>query len=143
MSKYSKKSCYPSKYSPGEFVSPAQRIVEQLCENIAAKDKKTLPNKFWVLPDWLKTFKNQIAAANVLLKTCDIEAILLVLRNPRFSWVNSLRNKKFQEEVGRVSKNRLTQQSKEDEAEKELDREIPEIKTFGRDHSKKNILDLL
>lgn len=141
---YSKKSSYPSKFSPGNFVSPAQRIVEQLCENIAAKDKKTLPNHFWQLEEWAKLFRNQITAANALLKENNISSVLEVLRNPRWTWVNSLRNKKFQEEVGRVSKNIDKQREKEELAEAELDIQIPEeVKTFGRDHSKKNVLDLL
>jgi len=96
---YSQKSNFSSKYSPGKFISPAQKIVETLCENIARKDKKDLPSQFWKLPEWNKLFRNQIAAANKLLKTNEIGAILRVLTDKQWYWVNSLRNKKFENAI--------------------------------------------
>ena len=41
-----------SKYSPGKKVSTHQYILEIVCENLAKKQGKELPFKFWQLKDW-------------------------------------------------------------------------------------------
>lgn len=41
-----------SKYSPGKKVSTHQYILELVCENLARKNGKELPYKFWELKEW-------------------------------------------------------------------------------------------
>lgn len=62
---------YPSKYSNGKSVSGAQYITEIVCENKAKREKRDLHFRFWTEPYWEKFFRNQIASANILIKTYD------------------------------------------------------------------------
>lgn len=43
---------WKSKYSPNKLISTHQYILEIVCENLARKDSKELPLKFWELKDW-------------------------------------------------------------------------------------------
>jgi hypothetical protein len=82
---------YPSKYSPGKFVTGAQYLIELLCERKAALEGKTLPIKFWNIDEWEKEFKAQTRSVNALLKKYDLRALIHVLHaNPR---IYSLRAK--------------------------------------------------
>ena len=54
----SNKSRYPSRYSPGGWVSAPQYVTELICESKARQDKKDLPRKFWEDKDWEKYFKH-------------------------------------------------------------------------------------
>jgi hypothetical protein len=70
------KSRYPSRYSPGQFVTQAQYIVEYICENQARYCKTELPIKFWTLPKWKKWFTIYIFNINRLLKKYSEKSIL-------------------------------------------------------------------
>ncbi len=85
------KSKYPSRYSPGGFVTAAQWIVEYLCEKKAKNEGKELPTQFWKLPVWAKFFRSQIHTANQLVKKHGEEAVIAAIKNPKFSWAYSLR----------------------------------------------------
>lgn len=76
----SEASCFPSRYG-GNNVTPANYIVEVICERIALKDKLgALPMKFWALPKWKKIYMMQLLAANSLLKMYSPRAILAGLK---------------------------------------------------------------
>ena len=74
------KSRYPSRYSPGGFVTAAQYIIELTCENQAHYRKTELPAKFWNLPEWNNTFKRYLRQVQVLLKKYDEKAIIRAIR---------------------------------------------------------------
>lgn len=75
---FTDKSRYKSKYSE-KYITAAQYITELVCENMAAKNNKALPVKFWNLPDWYGVFKRQLQLANSLLKIYDEQAIIKAL----------------------------------------------------------------
>lgn len=77
----SDKSPYPSRYSPSGWVTPAQYILELVCEKRALKDKKELPIQFWNLPEWASLFKSQLRKCHALLKQYDEKAIIAALKN--------------------------------------------------------------
>lgn len=84
-------SKYPSRYSPGKWISSSQYITELICEKKAQKNKKDLPNEFWNLPEWKKFYKQQILAACGLLKIYDDKAIIRALQNKAAWSIYSLR----------------------------------------------------
>lgn len=93
---------YPSKYSPGKFVTGAQYLIELLCERKAALDKKTLPTHFWRIEEWRKEFVAQTRSVNQLLKKYDLRALVHVLHaNPR---IYSLRAKWVQPKIEHAQK---------------------------------------
>lgn len=85
------KSRYPSKYSPGNFITAAQFITEMICEHRANVQKKPLMNQFWRLPEWASFYKQQILAATGLLKIYSPNAIIAALRRKEAARIFSLR----------------------------------------------------
>jgi hypothetical protein len=88
----SDKSRYPSRYSPGGWVSAPQYITELVCESKARKEKKDLPRKFWEDKDWEKYFKYQITLANRLIKDFGEEVVIAALKDNRCWSTYSLRS---------------------------------------------------
>ena len=68
MAKRSESSTYQSRYSPGEWVTPAQYIIEYVCENAAQYTGRDLPFRFWKNDEWQKFYVSQTRAAHKLLK---------------------------------------------------------------------------
>jgi len=86
------KSRYPSRYSPGGWVTAAQYIIETVLEQSARKQKKDLPVNFWNLPEWEALYKGQLRITYALLKKYSAKAILQVVQekkidNLRPNWV--------------------------------------------------------
>lgn len=99
-------SRYMSKYG-GNNITPANYIVEMICERLALKDKLgALPMKFWALPKWKKTYMMQLLTANSLLKLYSPQAIIAGLRKHpkvyslRAAWLDDT----FKEEQEKVDK---------------------------------------
>ena len=84
-------SKYPSKYSNGKNVSGAQYITEIVCENKAKREKRDLHFRFWTEPYWEKFFRNQIASANILIKSYDPIDIAKALKTSSGQKIFSLR----------------------------------------------------
>lgn len=82
---------YPSKYSNGKTVSPAQYITEIICENKAKLNKEDLHYRFWISKKWSAYYRNQIASANKLLSKYSPEAIVAALRSDSAKKIYSLR----------------------------------------------------
>lgn len=82
---------YISKYSNNKEVSAAQYITEIICEHYAVKNKLDLHYRFWTHKNWSSYYRNQIGAANKLLKKYDCKAIIRALNNPKSSRIYSLR----------------------------------------------------
>lgn len=81
---------YPSKYSPGKYVSEMQYIIEMVCERNAAQTQRELPIKFWELPQWASFYKSQLRKCQALLKKYSSEAILKTLNDYRCNKAYSL-----------------------------------------------------
>jgi hypothetical protein len=93
--KQTEKSRYPSRYSPGGFVTEAQYIIELVCERLAQKQKKDLPVRFWNLPEWKLIFAGQLRATHALLKKYSAKAIINIIKekkidNIRTKWVEPM-----------------------------------------------------
>jgi lantibiotic modifying enzyme len=84
-------STYPSRYSNGKLVTAAQYITELICEKKAKLDKTELPQKFWELKVWNTYYRQQIVAANKLLKEYSGEAIAKALKSEKAWNIFSLR----------------------------------------------------
>lgn len=82
---------YPSKYSNGKQVTPAQFITEMICERKALIDKVDLHYKFWTQKYWAMFYRNQIASANKLVKQYDPKAIIRALQTAQGKKIYSLR----------------------------------------------------
>lgn len=83
MAKRSKDSTYPSRYAPGEWVTPAQYIIEYVCENAAQYTGRDLPVRFWKHEEWERFFVSQTRAANKLLKKYTPRAIIATIKKKR------------------------------------------------------------
>lgn len=85
------KSKFQSKYSPEPtYITPAQYIVEIICEHKADHDGKGLAVKFWQDKTWGKFFRQQMTLANGLLKIYSPQAIIAALKRPEAKKVYSL-----------------------------------------------------
>lgn len=82
---------YPSKYSNGKFVSPAQYITELICERKAKKDGEDLHFKFWTSKKWSKFFRDQIASAHKLIDKHSHKAVIMALHTKQGQNIYSLR----------------------------------------------------
>lgn len=91
-----------------EQVKPAQYLAEIMCIRMARKNKETLPVKFWNTPKWKMPYKQQIIAANALLKIYEPEHIIAAVNRKDCQWIYSLRfpglNQKILEEKDRIEK---------------------------------------
>jgi len=82
---------YPSKYSNGKQVSPAQYITEIICERKANTEKVDLHYRFWVQKKWSAFYRNQIGSAHKLLKIYPAKAIIRALQSDKGKKIYSLR----------------------------------------------------
>jgi hypothetical protein len=79
-----------SKYSPNKQITPAQYIIELICERKASLNNIDLPIKFWNLPEWANFFRSQLRLCHNLLKQYSASAIVKALRDRRCSNIYSL-----------------------------------------------------
>lgn len=90
------KSKYPSKYSPNNWVTGPQYILELVCERKAIREETDLPIKFWNLPEWANYYKSQLRVCHRLVKKYNEKAIINMLTEKKtcFSlrpkWVEQL-----------------------------------------------------
>jgi hypothetical protein len=86
------KSRFPSKYSPGQFVTGAQYIIELLCERKAQLEGKTLVIQFWKQKEWAAFFRSQTNTCNKLIQEYDAIAIIRALTRKERDTTYSLRS---------------------------------------------------
>ncbi len=109
---------FQSRYGGGT-VTPAQYIVEIICEKKAHAAKETLPNRFWDLATWDAFFRKWVRPANKCIKQFGAMSVVNALRDPRSGKRWSLYTefmlglikehaKKIKEEEKRMSKNKDT-----------------------------------
>lgn len=75
------KNKHQSKYTDRP-ITDAQRIAELFCENAALKSNEELPWKFWNVEKWRTPFREQLYAANELLKLWAPRVIFKALSYP-------------------------------------------------------------
>lgn len=100
--KRSKDSPFPSRYSPGGWVTPAQYIIECVCENAAQHSNRDLPVRFWKNEEWQKFFVSQTRAVKRLLSKYSYSAILNVVKKKKLrslipKWIESVIEKEQKE----------------------------------------------
>lgn len=93
--KRTEKCIFPSRYSAGTWVTPAQYLAEILCERRAVSLQTTLPQKFWELDVWNKFYTYQIRLVNALLKIHSYKKILAALNKKQWATCWSYNNKAF------------------------------------------------
>lgn len=71
---------YSSKYGFGDEISAAQLAAETMCHRYAKKRKVQLPQKFWFIDEWKRTFLSQMAAFNKLATAFPEEVILKTIK---------------------------------------------------------------
>jgi hypothetical protein len=81
---------FKSKFTDG-FVTNAQYITEIFCEHVARQKYADLPNRFWLLPEWLKFYKGQIIEVHKLLRQYSVHTILSSIRDKRCFHTFSMR----------------------------------------------------
>ena len=129
---------YPSKYSNGKSVSGAQYITEIVCENKAKREKRDLHFRFWTEPYWEKFFRNQIATANILIKTYDPIDIAKALKTISGQKIFSLRAPHLKQ---MIETEELKRKSLLDKPVVKIERK--ENIVVKKHQPNKNILDLL
>jgi len=129
---------FPSKYSNGKEVTPAQYLAELICERLAKKKKKDLHYRFWLSPDWEKEYKGQIAAANKLLSRFDIKYIIAALSTYHGKKIYSLRAPHLSDMISKETTK--PQPSNETQDVPKIQRDIT---TYGRKNTTHSILDKL
>lgn len=70
---------------------PAVYLAKLMCERKAKKEKIPISPGYWNDKDWQKFFKEQIIAANALLKIYPFEVISASVKTKKMDWVYSLR----------------------------------------------------
>jgi hypothetical protein len=88
-------SRYPSRQ--GGWVTASQFLAEMMCERQARAMKRTLPLQFWKVKPWGDVYRQQVVAANRLLRLLDPDktgtgpaAVLQFLKSERGKKVYSL-----------------------------------------------------
>jgi len=115
---------YPTRFHH-EDCSLAQYLTEIVISRQARRDGIILERGFWNDPLWKKEYREQLIAANTLLKMFkDDPSVLTVIKE--LNWCYSLRNKTIREEI--IKKIR-TRQTKESQLENSLNKEEVNIET--------------
>jgi len=136
--KRTKKCNWPSKYSPGRWITAAQFILELVCEKQASIKKKDLPIRFWRLPEWEKEYVSQTRAVNKLLKKYEPKAIINAVKKRniwslRPKWVEDI----IKEEQAKIPKIKI---EKDAEYNKTNEQHKP---TIGRSRKTSKVNSLL
>jgi|APSaa5957512622_1039677.scaffolds.fasta_scaffold172182_2 hypothetical protein len=83
-----------------EECSEAQYLTEIVTERYARSQNKSLQPKFWNNLEWKSFYRQQIIAANALLKLYSLQSIVNAL-NGKCSWTYSLRANQLKNEIVR------------------------------------------
>lgn len=129
---------YISKYSNGKEVSAAQYITEIICEKWAKITGSDIHYRFWLNEKWQKHYKQQIPAANKLLKKYSAKAIIEALKDKKTEKTYSLRSQYL---VPIIERHEKIIASQNKELTKDFERK-KEIK-FAQKTSKRNIISKL
>ena len=134
---------YQSKYGAGA-ITPAQYIIEKICEKKAQISKQTLTYKFWKQPEWAIFFKRHLRQVHALLRKYDAAAIINAFSEQESGMKWSLNTpfmldiiKKQQKKLNKAKKRTLT-----DEEIMQMDK-LKTGKQTRRPSLNHNMLDVL
>lgn len=131
------KSRYPSRYSPGKFVSADQYIVELVCEHKAQIDHKDLPVRFWKDQQWAKFFRFQMKYCRKLVAQYGEKAVLRLITSKRGERICAL-HAPFVEALVEQESNKLDAENIRQQEHEETHPKV--IKHFGNfDVPKKSV----
>ncbi len=85
----------------GHPCKPAHLLVEIVLNRKALKQKRTLVDRFWNLPEWRSQYRQQIISAHSILKLFPLEAVVAALDCRDGNWIYSLSYPKLIELVKR------------------------------------------
>lgn len=116
-------SSYKSTYSKicDKQITPAQKIVELICERFYGKDNISLPKAFWNDPRYARNYRLQLIKANALLKMYSAEAILAALLSSKGKSIYSLTAKWLDPLIATEEKKIQLNQEKKREYESQLE----------------------
>lgn len=128
---------FPSKYNPGQWMTPAQWLTERLFEKRAQIDRESLPIRFWSLPKWKKDYIGQVQAAAKLLQDFTLDEIMLGVNSPQGKKVLSFRLKWFRELIKRLKQSKdIVRETKQENVLTITDaKPLPMRKPFVSNHS--------
>ena len=138
---------YPSRYSPDvdkdgfAWVTGRQYIVEMICENKAAKERKELPRGFYTkdlnLKGWQKFYQEQINNRSLtkLIEKHTVEKIVAFLRENKY--IISLRPKWVHQKIEAYS------YKKRDCNEDNLSYDFGKKESFDSNNKKRSIISRL
>jgi hypothetical protein len=131
-----------SKYkhqSTGDHCTCASYLAELMCLRLAEhKNEGKLGYKFWNKKPWDWTFKQQLFAANTLIKKYGESAVVKAVNSPYLSKVFSLKNKRVVPEINRQLK--LIKDSEDKKQELDVKEQA---KTRKKTYGKKSKLNKL
>ena len=138
---------YPSRYSPDvdekgfAWITGRQYIIEMICENKAAKEKKELPRGFYTkalgLKGWQKFYQEQINNRSLtkLIEKHTVEKIVAFLRENKY--IISLRPKWVHQKIESYSY-KIPDATKKDDSY-----DFAKKEKFTRNNTKKSIISRL
>jgi len=124
-----------SKYkhqSTGDYCTCASYLAELMCLRLAEhKNEGKLGHKFWNKKPWDWTFKQQLFAANSLIKKYGEVAVVKAVNSPFLSKVFSLKNKRVVPEIKKQLK--IIEDNKDTKQELDV-KEEPTVrkKSYGK-----------
>lgn len=96
----------------GDYVLPSQWVAEILVKRKSERDKKHLPDRFWLdeTSEWTKEYKKQIVQAARLIKKYSEEAVLSFIKNNqwKFSLFTKENIEKIQKEQEKIDNRVVT-----------------------------------
>lgn len=93
----------------GGWISYSQYLAEIMCARQAKTKGKDLPDKFWSMPEYERTYLMQIRFANQLLKLYNGEVIVKVIRSSDGRSIYSL-NAKWLDGLLKAEQNKFDRQ---------------------------------
>jgi hypothetical protein len=125
------KSKYKHK-STGDHCTCAAYLAEMMCLRLAEhKNEGNLIHKFWNKKPWDWTFKQQLFAANSLIKKYGEVAVIKAVTSPSLSKVFSLKNRRVVPEIKKQLKIIEEQSNKKQELEVK-EKPTQRKKSFGK-----------
>lgn len=128
--------------STKESCKPAHYLAEIAVTRHANYLKTPLPYKFWNTEEWKKEYKQQIIAANSLLKLFKLEVILAVLNSKDGNWIYSLNQPKLID-LAKREEARLTIERKFAESSKKLEYDPSNVTAVPKVQGKSNVISKL
>ncbi len=131
-------------FSPNskEPCKPAHYLAELAVTRHANYLKIPLPVKFWNTDEWKKEYKQQIIAANSLLKLFELEVILAALNSKDGNWIYSLNQPKLID-LAKREEARITIERKFAETSKKLEYDPANINAVPKVQGKSNAISKL